>query len=76
MIVNQDIKPEKQAYYLGSLILSALKENSSKKIQLLDVFEQINKNEKVSYHAFSMAMNWLYLIGAIKLKGKHLTQCF
>ena len=76
MIVNQDIKPEKQAYYLGSLILSALKENSSKKIQLLDVFEQINKNEKVSYHAFSMAMNWLYLIGAIKLKGKHLIQCF
>jgi hypothetical protein len=76
MIINQDIKPEKQAYYLGSLIIGILKENSDTKIQQLDVFEKINTGEKVSYHAFSMAMNWLYLIGAIELKDKHLIQCF
>ncbi len=76
MIVNQDIKPEKQAYYIGSLILAALKESSSEKIELLDVFENINQHEKVTYHAFTMAMNWLYLIEAIELNDKNLTQCF
>jgi len=76
MIINQDIKPEKQAYYLGSLIIGILKESPDKKIQQLDVFEKINTREKVSYHAFSMAMNWLYLLGAIELNGKHLIQCF
>jgi uncharacterized protein YueI len=76
MILNQDIKPEKQAYYLGSRILSVLKDTRSEEIQTLDLFEQINRNEKVSYHAFSMAMNWLYLIEAIDLDERRLIKCF
>jgi hypothetical protein len=76
MILNQDIKPEKQAYYLGSSILSALKDESAKQINVLNLFEQINRTEKVSYHAFSMAMNWLYLIGAIELNERTLIKCF
>lgn len=76
MILNQDIKPEKQAYYLGSRILSVLKEESSEVIALLDLFEAINRNEKVSYHAFSMAMNWLYLIGAVDMRERLLVKCF
>ena len=76
MIINQDIKPEKQAYYLGSKIVAALKDEPATSINLLDVFEQINRQEKVSYHAFSMAMNWLYLIGAIDFKERTLIKCF
>jgi uncharacterized protein YueI len=76
MILNQDIKPEKQAYYLGSRIVSVLKEESSDSIALLNVFEQVNRQERVSYHAFSMAMNWLYLIGAVELKERTLVKCF
>lgn len=76
MILNQDIKPEKQAYYLGSKILSALKDQPSERVDLLNVFEQINQQGKVSYHAFSMAMNWLYLIGAVKLDERILIKCF
>lgn len=76
MILNQDIKPEKQAYYLGSKILSALKDQPSERVELLNVFEQINQQEKVTYHAFSMAMNWLYLIGAVKLDERTLIKCF
>ncbi|YCM42983.1 ABC-three component system middle component 6 [Verrucomicrobiaceae bacterium 227] len=76
MILNQDIKPEKQAYYLGSRILSVLKDEPSEQVQLLNVFEQVNRTEKVSYHAFSMAMNWLYLIGAVELDERTLIKCF
>jgi len=76
MILNQDIKPEKSAYYLGSMILSVLKEDSSEVIDLLDLFEAINRHEKVSYHAFSIAMNWLYLIGALDLQERQLVKCF
>jgi hypothetical protein len=76
MILNQDIKPEKQAYYLGSRILAVIKDEPSKDINLLGVFEKINEFEKISYHAFSMGMNWLYLIGVIKLQGKKLIKCF
>jgi hypothetical protein len=76
MILNQDIKPEKQAYYLGSRILSVLKVAPSDSVSLIDVFEQVNQQEKVSYHAFSIAMNWLFLMGAVDLKGRQLVKCF
>jgi hypothetical protein len=76
MILNQDIKPEKQAYYLGSRILSVLKAVPADSVSLIDVFEQVNQQEKVSYHAFSMAMNWLFLMGAVDLKERQLVKCF
>jgi len=76
MILDQDIKPEKQAYYLGSVILRVLKGQSADQIHLLDLFEQVNRREKISYHAFSMAMNWLFLIGAIDLAEGRLKKCF
>ena len=53
-----------------------LKEESPETISVLNMFEQINRQERVSYHAFSMAMNWLYLIGAIELKNGALIKCF
>ena len=76
MILDQDIKPEKQAYYLGSVILRALKDQPPEPIGLLDLFEQVHRQEHASYHAFSMAMNWLYLIGAVDLSDGRLTKCF
>lgn len=76
MILNQDIKPEKQAYYLGSRILAVLRHEPDARLDLLNVFEEINRAEKTSYHAFSMAMNWLYLIGALEIKGKEIIKCF
>ncbi len=76
MIINQDIKPEKQAYYLGSLILGILKHEPNGRLNLLNVFEKTNQQEKVSYHAFSMAMNWLYLIGAVEIQNKEIVKCF
>lgn len=76
MILNQDIKPEKQAYYLGSRILSVLEATPSDSVSLIDVFEQVNQQEKVSYHAFSIAMNWLFLMGAVDLNERTLIKCF
>lgn len=76
MILNQDIRPEKQAYYLGSKILAALREEDDEEIDLLDLFEKINREDRISYNAFSMAMNWLYLIGAVKLEQRTLIKCF
>lgn len=76
MIFNQDINPEKQAYYLGSRILAVLKAVPSDSVPLIEVFEHVNQQEKVSYHAFSMAMNWLFLMGAVDLKERQLVKCF
>lgn len=76
MIINQDIKPEKQAYYLGSKVLAALRETPSGRFSPGELFIKINQDEKVSYHAFSMALNWLYLLGALDHKKGEIIKCF
>ena len=76
MIINQDIKPEKQAYYLGSKLLAVLRDEPSGPINPGELFIKINQGEKVSYHAFSMALNWLYLLGALDHKEGEIIKCF
>jgi hypothetical protein len=76
MIINQDVKPEKQAYYLGAKVLAALNETPSGPINPSELFSKINQHEKVTYHAFSMALNWLYLLGALDHKEGKIVKCF
>lgn len=76
MIINQDIKPEKQAYYLGSRVISVLSKAASGPIQPEEIFVTLNQEEKISYHAFCMALNWLYLLGALDRKGGEIIKCF
>jgi hypothetical protein len=76
MIINQDIKPEKQAYYLGSKVLAALRDTSTGPISPSELFIKINQSEKVSYHAFSMALNWLFLLGVLDHKEGEIIKCF
>jgi len=76
MIMNQDIKPEKQAYYLGAKIIEILKQQTDFHVNIFEVFTQLNKKEKVSDHAFAMGMNWLYLIGVLTIEGEVIKKCF
>jgi len=76
MIANQDIKPEKQAYYLGSKIIAALKDLPAGPIEPSELFISLNQQEKTSYHAYSMALNWLYLLGALDHRKGEIIKCF
>ena len=76
MIINQDVKPEKQAYYLGSKVLATLRDIPAGPINSSELFITVNQAEKVSYHAFSMALNWLYLLGALDHKEGEIIKCF
>ena len=76
MIINQNIKPERQAYFLGSKILGELAKNKGQTIEAGALFLTLSTDAKISYHAFSMAMNWLFLIGAIDHKNGEIIKCF
>ena len=76
MIINQDIKPEKQAYYLGSMVLADLRGLPLGRVNVGDLFIKLNEREKVSYHAFSMALNWLFLLGALDHREGEIVKCF
>ena len=76
MIINQDIRPEKQVYYLGSKVLAHLRPLPSGPINTGELFINMNKEEKISYHAFSMTLNWLFLLGALDQDEGEIIKCF
>lgn len=76
MIIGKDIKPERQIYHLGALLLEVLQDIPSKTIELFDVFEHMNSHKTVSVNAFILTLDWLFLLGAITNDRGRIVKCF
>lgn len=76
MIVDVDTKPQNQIYYIGGLILNILKQKKGNTFSYMDVFEDLNKEHKVSIGLYTLSLDWLYLLGTINYNEKGLIKCF
>jgi hypothetical protein len=76
MIIGKDIKPERQIYHLGALLLGVLRDTPDRNIELFDAFERMNSREAVSVNAFILTLDWLFLLGAITNDRGHIVKCF
>ena len=68
MIVSQDIHPDRQIYRLGALLLEVLQAIPEKQLRVFEVFEAVNRREKLSISLFCLTLDWLFLLGAVKLE--------
>ncbi len=64
MIINKDTNPERQIYYLSSLILEDI--NKTKEIDFFKIYFKLKKNTDISINLFTFSLDWLYLLGFIK----------
>lgn len=76
MIVGKDIKPERQIYHLGALLLEVLQDTPNRTIELFDVFEHMNSHKPVSVNAFILTLDWLFLLGVITNDKERIVKCF
>jgi len=77
MILGKDIHPNRNIYFLGAKVLEIIKADSCKNIDILDTFEKLNQNEKISMNLFALTLDWLFLLGAIRKNKKgQLEKCF
>lgn len=76
MILSNDIKPERQIYRLGALLLDVLQETPSKTAESFDVYTRLNTREGVSLSVFMLTLDWLFLLGAIKNDKGRIEKCF
>lgn len=76
MIIGKDIKPERQIYHLGALLIEVMQSTSNRNIELFDVFERMNSHETVSVNAFILTLDWLFLLGAITNDKGRIVKCF
>ncbi len=76
MILGRDIHPEKQLYYVGSLVLSVLQDIGSSKPSYFELFLAVRKKHNLSVHMFTLALDWLFLLGAIHYNEGEVERCF
>lgn len=76
MIISKDIKPERQVYRLGAMMLEILQSFPVRSIEVFDVFERMNSYERVSMNSFILVLDWLFLLGAISNNKGRIVKCF
>lgn len=76
MIVNKDVRPERKIYYIGALVIDILTDSKEEAVDHLSVFETLHKKEKISAEVFLLALDWLFLLGAVKTEKGILKKCF
>lgn len=76
IVINKDINPEREIYYLGAEVIEILKGIPMKDADLLDVFQLLNKRRRVSMNLFVLTLDWLYLVGSINHNEGCIVKCF
>ena len=76
MIIGKDINPKKQIYYLSAQIINELKHLKSNEFDYFHIYHLIKSKEDISLNLYSLALDWLFLLGAIKKEKNRLIKCF
>lgn len=76
MIVGKDVHPERKIYYLSALILKGISATTTEEINVLSIYEELNEAQKVTINSFALALDWLFLLGAVKYDNGYIEKCF
>jgi hypothetical protein len=77
MLLPKDTNPKNTVYYNGALTLNVIKESDKKTFDSFDLYEKLKQYYNLSFQSYLFALDWLFLIGAIKLaKNGKMEKCF
>ncbi len=77
MIINKNINPERDLYYLGGKVIESLNLFNQPQVDYFELFLSVKKTNKISINLYSLVLDWLFILGVIK-KGKKglIEKCF
>lgn len=65
MIINSNITPDRDLYYLGGKVIEVLVSNEEQEIDYFDLFQRVNSELKISLNLYTLVLDWLFIIGVI-----------
>lgn len=70
MIINADVHPRKNLYYIGAMILTALSKSKSKEYEIEALLKKLNNKSviKISYDYLLLSLDWLYLANVVEVQ--------
>ena len=72
MLMPNDTNPKKSLFYIGGLILRTIKSNN---YTLDQIYIYLNQEENVSYQLLILALDWLFILGAISVENGGIIKC-
>ena len=73
MLMPDNIRPKNSIYYNGALVLKVLQETEEQ--ELLELYQAVLKEVKMSFSVYILCLDWLYLINVAKLKKEKVILC-
>lgn len=73
MLLPDNIHPEHSIYYNGAFVLKILQDK--KKIDLLELFQEVKAISKMSFPIFILCLDWLYLINIAEQQNGKISLC-
>jgi hypothetical protein len=77
MILNKNIHPERDLYYLGGKFIEYLDSNGKVEIDFFDLYSAMNNSIGITMNLYTLVLDWLFILGVIK-KGENglIEKCF
>lgn len=75
MIVGRNTSPNYQVYNIGALILVVFKEKKTKDISVIELYELVRTKQNISISLFSLGLDWLFILEAVKIDSGNIVLC-
>lgn len=77
MIVSNDIKPDRDLYFLGSKVIEILIASEDNKVDYFELFQKVNCELEISLNLYTLVLDWLFIIGVVKnAENRLIEKCF
>lgn len=65
MIIDKNINPERDLYYLGGILIEILSNCKKKEIDYLDLYTQFGRKQNITINLYSLTLDWLFILGLV-----------
>lgn len=76
MILGKDVHPERKIYYWGAIVIDSIRQHGGEEITFFSLFEMLHADHEISIDAYALALDWLFLLGAIDGDKGVIKKCF
>lgn len=76
MILGKDVHPERKLYYWGAIVIDGIRQHGGEEITFFSLFEKLRKDYEISIDVYALALDWLFLLGAIDGNKEVIKKCF
>jgi hypothetical protein len=72
MIIDKNINPERDLYYLGGILIDVLENKKIKEVDYMDLYSLFKVKKDVTINLYSLTLDWLFILGLVTKgdKGK------